>query len=120
MYQSTDDNILGLLISVSAVVHLLLAIPCLIGGVFLRNYAEWSRGMLIVTSALNIMNVPFGSILGAYGLWVLLAPETDPLFSREPLSRITNKGVAQTKAAPAEAQAVNPANTSTIVPSPRS
>jgi len=36
--------------------------------------------MLTVISAVNILDVPVGTILGAYGLWVLLTPETDPLF----------------------------------------
>ena len=120
IYQSTDDNVLGLLVSVSAVAHLLISVPCILGGIFLKRLQEWSRGLMIVTSALNIMNVPLGSILGAYGLWVLLTPETDPLFSQEPLHRVTNKGVAQGKLSPAEGQQSNSATAPTIVPSPRS
>ena len=120
IYESTDDNVLGLLVSVSAVAHVLLGIPCIIGGLSLRKLQEWSRGMLIVTSALNIINVPVGSVLGGYGLWVLLAPETDPLFTHEPATRITNKGVAQTKAGAGEISPAPKQNSTTIVPSPRS
>ncbi|HYP05077.1 MAG TPA: hypothetical protein VER03_02485 [Bryobacteraceae bacterium] len=117
MYRSTDDNILGLFITVSALAHLILAVPCLIGGLALRSLNEWSRGMLIVTSALNIINVPMGSVLGGYGLWVLLTPETDPLFAREPAHRVANKGVSQ-QASNVALQQKKAANT--IVPSPRS
>jgi hypothetical protein len=121
IYESTEDNIMGLIMSVAAVVNFVLSIPCIIGGIFLRQLKEWSRGMMIVTSALNIMNVPVGSILGGYGLWVLLTPETDPLFTPQPMHRITNKGVAQHKPSAEEAQAAKNATTaSTIVPSPRS
>ena len=120
IYESTDDNVLGLLVSVSAVAHLLLGIPCIIGGLSLRKLQEWSRGMLIVTSALNIVNLPVGSVLGAYGLWVLLTPETDPLFTHEPTNRITNKGVAQTKSGASELSPAPKQNATTIVPSPRS
>ena len=35
---------------------------------------EWSRGMMIVTSALNIMNVPVGSIIGR--IWPVGASDT--------------------------------------------
>jgi hypothetical protein len=120
IYESTDDNVLGLLVSVSAMAHLLLGIPCIIGGISLRKLQEWSRGMLIVTSALNIVNVPIGSILGAYGLWVLLTPETDPLFTHEPTNRITNKGVSQTRSGAGEPSPAPKQNSTTIVPSPRS
>jgi hypothetical protein len=60
--------------------HLLLAVPMIVGGVFLLRLEEWSRLMLIVVSAVNILNLPVGSALAAYGLWVLLTPETEPLF----------------------------------------
>jgi hypothetical protein len=109
--------------AVAAVVHFFISIPCIVGGIFLRQLQEWSRGMMIVTSALNIMNVPVGSIIGAYGLWVLLTPETDPLFSHEPLNRVTNKSVAQTKPTSVEGQPGHKKTSTTasdIVPSPRS
>jgi hypothetical protein len=27
-----------------------------------------------------MLNLPFGTLLGVYGLWVLFQPETEPLF----------------------------------------
>jgi hypothetical protein len=62
------------------VFHLALAVPMTAGGFFLLRLEEWARMMMIVVSALNILNVPFGSALGVYGLWVLMTPETEPLF----------------------------------------
>ena len=35
---------------------------------------------MIVLSALHLVNIPIGTILGIYGLWVLLSKETDLLF----------------------------------------
>jgi hypothetical protein len=61
-------------------VHVLLGLPMVIGGVFLLRLEEWARLMMVVVSALNVLNLPLGSILGGYGLWVLLTPETEPLF----------------------------------------
>lgn len=60
--------------------HLILGIPMVIGGIFILRLEEWARMMMVVVSALNVLNVPVGSALAAYGLWVLLAPETEPLF----------------------------------------
>jgi hypothetical protein len=67
-----------------AVFNIALAIPSIIAANALFNFQEWARDLLIVISALNILNVPFGPLLGAYGLWVLLSPETDPLFIERP------------------------------------
>ena len=35
-------------------------------------------------SALNLINIPLGTVLGAYGLWVLLNSETERLFTSRP------------------------------------
>lgn len=117
-YNSTSDNILALLITGSIIFHMLLALPCIIGGIYLRSFAEWSRGVVIVVSALNILNPPIGSMIGGYGLWVLLTPETDPLFTSPPPDHRPKK---PTEAQDPKAQ-VQPkkAAATTIVPSPRS
>jgi len=58
-----------------------LSIPGLIGGVGLLYFKPWARIFMIVLSALHILNVPIGTILGVYGLWALLNPETEALFA---------------------------------------
>ena len=58
----------------------LLSIPGLAVGIGLVKFKEWARILGLVLSALNLLNVPFGTILGGYGLWVLLNKETEPLF----------------------------------------
>lgn len=118
LYNSLADNILGVLMAGSMMFHLLLSIPCILGGVYLRSFAEWSRGLLIVTSALNILNPPVGSVLGCYGLWVLLTPETDPLFTSPPPDRRPKKAAQ----APGSAAETHPQKNSgvTIISSPRS
>jgi hypothetical protein len=55
--------------------------PGLIAGIGMWKYANWARILGIVLSALNLINVPFGTILGAYGLWVLLSKDTERLFA---------------------------------------
>jgi hypothetical protein len=61
----------------------LFAIPGLILGWGLLNYAPWARIFGIVISIINIVNIStlgIGSILGIYSLIVLLNPETAALF----------------------------------------
>ena len=59
---------------------LVLAIPGLITGIGLLRFRPWARIAGIVLSALHLIHIPFGTILGIYGLWVLLNRETEPLF----------------------------------------
>ena len=58
----------------------LLSIPGLAVGIGLVKFKEWARILGLVLSVLNLLNVPFETILGGYGLWVLLNKETEPLF----------------------------------------
>ena len=59
-----------------------LSLPGLIGGIGLVRLAYWSRIFMIVISALDLLNVPFGTALGIYGIWTLTRPETEALFAR--------------------------------------
>lgn len=79
---SFNEDVYGFLANASVVFHLLVAIPCIVGGIFVRKLQDWARVFLIVVSAINVLNPPFGTLLGIYGLWVLLVPETEPLFER--------------------------------------
>ena len=59
---------------------LVLALPGIIAGIGLLKLYPWARILAIVLSALNLLNVPFGTVLGIYGLWVLFNKETEALF----------------------------------------
>ena len=63
---------------------LVLSLPSLIAGIGLLGFRPWARIMTIVLSVLHLFNIPFGTALGAYGLWALLAPETEMLFRQQP------------------------------------
>ena len=60
---------------------LILCVPGIIGGVGLLKYQPWARILMIVISVLELLNFPFGTALGVYGLWVLLQAETERLFA---------------------------------------
>jgi hypothetical protein len=67
----------------TALVVFLLAIslPGLITGIGLLKLQPWARIVGIVLAAINLINIPFGTALGIYGLWVLLNKDTERLFS---------------------------------------
>lgn len=113
LHESAGD--LGFVVVGSVIFHLLIAIPCIIGGLYLRSFVQWSRDIVIVTSALNLLNPPFGSMIGGYGLWVLFTPESDPLFSAPPPDRRPKK-IA--KPAPPDPPKTKPAATG-VIPSRR-
>ena len=78
--------ILGITGAALGVFILILSLPGVIAGFGLLKYRPWARILTIVLSALNLMNIPFGTILGIYGLWVMLSDEGSRLFARPPLS----------------------------------
>ncbi|MDY0097983.1 MAG: hypothetical protein RBR81_02170 [Bacteroidales bacterium] len=55
----------------------------LIGGIGLFSYQPWSRMLVIVVAALGCLNIPIGTLLGVYSIWVLLQDETIKLFKPE-------------------------------------
>jgi hypothetical protein len=60
---------------------IVLSLPGIITGIGLFRLRPWSRIAGIVLSILGLVVMPFGTILGAYGLWVLFSKETERLFS---------------------------------------
>jgi hypothetical protein len=68
----------------SAFFHTVVAIPCIVLGWLVMRYSDTAKSLLIIVSALNLLNMPLGPLVGGYGLWVLLTPETDPLFLNAP------------------------------------
>jgi len=58
-----------------------LSLPGIIVGIGLFRLRPWARIAGIVLCLLSLMMIPFGTLLGAYGLWVLFAGETEKLFT---------------------------------------
>ena len=78
--------ILGITGAALGVFMLVLSLPGIIAGIGLLQFRPWARIVTIVLSVLNLMNIPFGTILGVYGLWVMLSDEGARLFARPPVS----------------------------------
>jgi hypothetical protein len=58
------------------------AIADAIAGIGLLHRKEWARIMALVLGVLGLIEIPFGTGIGIYTLWVLLKKETVPLFKR--------------------------------------
>ncbi len=83
--QGGDDaaigaSVLGLTGAGFFVFWLCVGIPGIITGIGLLKVKRWARIMGIVLSAIRLISFPFGTILGAYGLWVLFNKDTEALF----------------------------------------
>ena len=63
-----------------------LSVPGIIAGLGLLKRRPWARILTIVLSVLQLLCIPFGTILGIYGLWVLLSKNSAPLFAVTPAS----------------------------------
>jgi len=59
---------------------LLTSLPGMVIGIGLLRLRPWSRIAGIVISIIALMMIPFGTIVGAYGLWVLFSKDTERLF----------------------------------------
>lgn len=85
--------LLSLIGTILALLAFILAAPALVGGIGLLYYKKWARILMIIISAINLLNVPIGTILGIYGLWVLLHHETEELFRKRALEASPPLGV---------------------------
>jgi hypothetical protein len=72
--------ILGVIGVVAFFAILVLSLPALVIGIGLLQFRPWARIAGIILSALDLLGFPFHTILGIYGLWVLLNRETEQMF----------------------------------------
>ena len=62
----------------------LFAIPHIVGGVGLLRRANWGRVVAAVAGILGIMNMPFGTAIGVYTIYVLFNKDIDRAFHPAP------------------------------------
>jgi hypothetical protein len=73
--------ILALVATAVTTFLLVVSLPGIVVGWGLLKFRPWARILGIVLSALHLINIPIGTALGIYGLWVLFNDETETLFS---------------------------------------
>ena len=74
--------IIGLVGTAIFLISLLLSLPGIIAGVGLLSLRPWARILTIVLSFIHILNIPIGTAIGVYGMWVLFSPEATAMFER--------------------------------------
>jgi hypothetical protein len=75
-------TILGLTGGAFFIFWLCVGIPGILAGYGLLTFKPWARILAIVLSAIRLINIPIGTVLGVYGLWVLFSKETETLFQK--------------------------------------
>jgi hypothetical protein len=76
-------KVLTLLTMILPVFIGVIALIGLIGGIGLLSYKQWGRIMTIIVSALGCFNIPIGTLIGVYAIWVLMQDETVKLFQTQ-------------------------------------
>ena len=59
----------------------LLSIPGIIGGIGLLQHKRWARILMLIKSILDLLNIPIGTVIGVYTIWVLMQDETIALLT---------------------------------------
>jgi phage shock protein PspC (stress-responsive transcriptional regulator) len=70
------------LLSGIAIFLLVKSALCLIAGVGLLERQSWARTLVLVLAVFALINIPFGTVLGVYTLWVLMSPQADTDYRR--------------------------------------
>jgi len=84
---SEDTTALGVLGFIGTALMLLfiaLAIPSVLAGIGVLLRREWGRIMALVVGILSLIDVPIGTAIGVYSIWVLMNDETRLLFQVTP------------------------------------
>jgi hypothetical protein len=75
---------LTIMASIAVFVTLILAIlsiPEIVGGIGLLRHKNWARYLILIIAVLNLFNIPVGTAVGIYSIWVLMQNETEELFT---------------------------------------
>jgi hypothetical protein len=72
--------IIGLTGTALVIFLLMTSLPGVIVGIGLLRLRPWSRIAGIVISIIGLIMIPFGTVVGVYGLWVLFSKDTERLF----------------------------------------
>ena len=63
-----------------AVIAVIWGVAHVIVGIPLRRHGHWSRLAALILGSIDLLLLPYGTVLGAYALWTLLRAESKALF----------------------------------------
>jgi len=82
----TAASILTFVGTALAILLVVISLPGLIGGIGLLHRKNWARILIIIVSCLDLINIPFGTAIGIYSLWVLLQEDTEKIFRQDAIA----------------------------------
>jgi hypothetical protein len=65
----------------------ILSAPGLIGSIYLIKHRSWARILVLILGFINLIEIPIGTALGIYTIWVLFKDETTRLFTSSPVTQ---------------------------------
>lgn len=78
--QIADDPEVSYVLSIIAryvsLFLLIVSIPGLIGGIGLFMNKSWARILVLIISVLSLLNIPIGTAVAIYSIWVLVQDDT--------------------------------------------
>jgi|WetSurMetagenome_2_1015567.scaffolds.fasta_scaffold22968_1 hypothetical protein len=84
---SEDSTALGVLGFIGTALMLILsalAVPSILAGIGILLRREWGRILALVVGILSLIDIPIGTAIGVYSIWVLMNDETRMLFTNTP------------------------------------
>ncbi|MEQ9577012.1 MAG: hypothetical protein RIH33_03680 [Marinoscillum sp.] len=66
------NGIMLLIRSVMFVLFVIVPLPSIIGGIAQLNNKQWGLTTMMVSGCLSLFNIPIGTALGIYTIWVYL------------------------------------------------
>ena len=88
----TAENITGIVATCLGGFFVLISVPDIIAGIGLLKRRSWARILAFALAILDLMNIPIGTAIGIYIIWVLMNDETIKLFAQA--SEIRKKELA--------------------------
>jgi hypothetical protein len=74
-------HVLSLVAKYGSIFLLIFSIPGLIGGIGLFLKQTWARYLVLVISVFDLLNIPVGTAIAIYSIWVLVQDDTVKLFN---------------------------------------
>jgi hypothetical protein len=74
------SRVLPIIASVIIWIVIILSLPGIVAGIGLFRKQEWARILALILSVIRLLNIPIGTAIGGYSIWVLVQDETVSLF----------------------------------------
>ncbi len=75
-----DETFLGVMVSLGSLFLLVTGACAIVGGRLLQGRTQKGKILGLFAAFLMIVVVPFGTIVGSYGIWVLFQDSADAFF----------------------------------------